>query len=311
MEGRGSQDRTRNEGYRTLSASASPVINVAPVRYPTGRELQLQAARRRARIHTFTGCDLHRDTDRPVAFRGAHRGACEPDHKVPAGVDCTGFSLVGEAPGKQEVEQGMPFVGRSGKLLRAMLTKAGFDWDYVSRMNTICCWPKAKGRTRGPYEKEQFACRGNLMEQLRISGWQYVLLVGSHALGAFRSDLKVSEVHGSLYVWMNQWIVMPIFHPAAILRNPGLKSQTVEDLTRWYSVIQTNELSIPDSTMCSRCGGTATMYDPDGVGYCERHWKKWGTTWKKQRARWTDKKLEVKDRRGKWMTISPDQTSLI
>lgn len=202
--------------------------------------------------------------------------------------------VLGEAPGKQEDERRRPFIGPSGKLLRAMLDQVGLHPDDVMYLNTVSCFPHDGGRrARAPGFDEMHVCRVNMMSQLELMPNRYLLLVGSTALTAFRGDLKVSQVHGRMFVWNHRWIVMPIYHPAAILREKSLKKVTVEDLWTWRHVV-TGEIPWHLSVTCVKCPDFIDHYDPDGVGYCRAHWQKYGIkTWMKMKKKWDDKPKAV------------------
>lgn len=198
--------------------------------------------------------------------------------------------VIGEAPGKREDELGRPFVGPAGRLMRAMMQSAGWDLDEVAWCNTVSCLSSG-----APGVIERKACRGNLRDQVAGSGATYVILAGSTACDAWRGDLKVSDVHGGVFLWGGLWVVMPVYHPAAILRDMTLKSRTIGDLTRFQLIA--GEV-MGDSWMdalgekCVKCGDTVVHYDPDAVPYCQRHWLKHGGEWKRERERWENSKKE-------------------
>lgn len=209
------------------------------------------------------------------------------------------FSIIGEAPGKEEDKLGRPFIGPSGKKLRGMLIKAGIWPEEIAWMNAASCWPSKNGTTHAPNTSQVIACHGNLVAQLEASGSPFVLLVGGTAMSLWRGDLQISVVHGGVFIWQGKWVVMPIYHPAAILRNPGLSRPTQDDLVKWAGVIR-NELSLVRAlgTRCIKCVDWADHHDPDGVPWCERHWGKWGGQWRKERDKWKPKDT-VKTRREK------------
>jgi DNA polymerase len=203
--------------------------------------------------------------------------------------------VVGEAPGATEDERNEPFVGPAGKLMQALMAGAGFDLDGVAWCNTVSCWPRREPPT--PSQKEMEACRGNLRDQVVASGATYVVLAGGIATSAWRSDLKVSAVHGQVFLWGRMWVVMPVFHPAAILRDRTKKKPTMEDLQRFSELVHQDRGLQALGQKCVRCGETMAHYDPDGVAYCERHWYQHGDTWKVEWSRWSNDKAEVVSKR--------------
>lgn len=226
------------------------------------------------------------------SIRNCHACTLHTPDLSPVPLRCLGeavFGVVGEAPGAKETELGKPFIGPSGKLLTAMLNEAGLDASAVAYMNAVSCWPRREdtGETRPPKPDEVQACRPNLMDQIVASGSRFFLLAGSSAVGAWRGDMKVTQVHGNTFVWMDRYIIMPIYHPSAILRDRSLRRPTMEDLGRWKQVVEDtvdpNEFIMGT---CVRCQAPSTTWDRDAVGYCDQHWVKFGGTWVKERGKW-------------------------
>ncbi len=231
-----------------------------------------------------TSCHLARTEGTPVPISVPSQASCAEAFGKNAPIER--FGVIGEAPGEREVELGRPFVGKSGKYLRAMMTSAGLDPDEGAWMNTISCRPEGNATPKMP---EIQACRMNLMDSIRSANTPYLLLVGATALTAWRTDLRISKVHGMIGVWMNRYVVMPIYHPAAILRDRSLSKPTSEDLMQFAEVI--SDITHPVaheylSRVCVKCIDRAVIYDRDAVPYCEIHWRRYGGTWKKERKKW-------------------------
>lgn len=226
----------------------------------------------RAQVSSCTRCNLRQECRQPVPYEG------------PTGAP---FVALGEAPGRVEDEKIRPFVGPAGKLLRALINDAGFDSSTVFYMNAASCAPLDGKSVRAPKEPELQACRDNLLSQLKLANSRFVLICGATALKAFRHDLSVSEVHGEVFLWMDTWLVMPIFHPAAILRDKALKKPTQEDMGLWYDIITSGEdIRNWFGHACIRCRGAGEYYDRDGVPYCKTHYEKYGGNWEKSRKKW-------------------------
>lgn len=260
---------------------AKLVMDIAPFPPPLS---PLELARFRGvvkrKVSTCTTCDLRERCSQPVPFE--------------AGVQLPGAVVVGEAPGTDEDRRTRPFIGKSGKLLRAMLTEANIPPDTLLFCNTVSCAPLVpvgKAWTvQAPSDAQMMACRGNLMSQVEVGQTPFVLLVGGVALKAFRGDLKITEVHGRVFVWQGRYVVMPIIHPAAILRERRLKPPTEADLEKFYWLINGEvEPSAMVSDTCVRCGDFGDNMDPDGVAYCDRHWGRYGGGYLKQRGKWETK----------------------
>ncbi len=129
--------------------------------------------------------------------------------------------LVGEAPGENEDLQGIPFVGRAGKLLDEFLLNVGIDRQrdlYV--INTVKCRPP---KNRVPTDAEKASCRGFLESQIKIIEPKLILLCGATALKSFmKTKEPISKIRGEIFqIEVNgvKYSAMPIFHPSYLLRN--------------------------------------------------------------------------------------------
>lgn len=136
--------------------------------------------------------------------------------------------VVGEAPGANEDEQGVPFVGRAGRLLDEALSRAGFERDDVMVMNTVACRPP---QNRNPHQEEVFACEKWRTKQLNQSQAEVVVLAGLAAYTTFTGDFesRMGEVAGKPF-WMEGRIWVPAYHPAYILRQPGRKGEFINQV---------------------------------------------------------------------------------
>lgn len=256
----------------------------------TPPELIRARAKAKQQVRKCKGCHLSEKCAGPVPMAG------------PVSSGQAKVLIVGEAPGKAEDKRGVPFIGPAGKLMRAMLSKAGFDLDEVAWCNVVSCYPMREPPT--PKFDEQTACRSNLRDQVVASGALYVVLAGGIATQAWRSDLKVSDVHGHVFLWGGMWVVMPVFHPAAILRDQTKKAPTIKDLEKFHKVVDGDVVLDALGTVCVKCGEGVVHYDPDGVPFCERHWFKYGNQWKVELGRWrNDKAVKVRRGPGKKATV--------
>ena len=127
--------------------------------------------------------------------------------------------IVGEGPGQQEDEQGLPFVGKSGQLLEKILAAVRFDSEKdVYICNVVKCRPPGN---RTPAADESAACKGYLLEQIRLVDPKIILLTGATALKGLTGEKKgITKIRGQWMQWQGRWC-MPIFHPAYLLRNPS------------------------------------------------------------------------------------------
>ena len=136
--------------------------------------------------------------------------------------------LVGEGPGENEDLQGEPFVGRAGKLLDDMLELIELDRKknvYIA--NIVKCRPP---HNRDPLNTEQDACIGYLRNQVALLKPKIIVCLGRiAAMRLIREDYRITREHG-------QWVekagvaMTALYHPAAILRDPGKRPETFDDL---------------------------------------------------------------------------------
>lgn len=135
--------------------------------------------------------------------------------------------LIGEGPGYDEDQQGVAFVGRSGQLLDKILTACNFTREkHIFIGNILKCRPP---QNRTPSTEEIIACLPYLESQIELIDPEIIMTLGATALrGLTGKNLKITEVRGKWMIWNNR-IVMPTYHPAALLRNPNLKKDTWED----------------------------------------------------------------------------------
>lgn len=127
--------------------------------------------------------------------------------------------FIGEGPGQEEDNQGLPFVGRSGKLLNKILEALNTSREEVFITNIVKCRPP---NNRKPTPIESQICKKLLLiNQIRIIRPAIICTLGSAAIQGLLSnyDLKISGIRGSLLSFEGT-PVLPTYHPAYILRNP-------------------------------------------------------------------------------------------
>jgi DNA polymerase len=127
--------------------------------------------------------------------------------------------IIGEGPGQQEDEQGLPFVGKSGQLLEKILASVRLDTNQdVYICNIVKCRPPGN---RVPTADEVAACKGYLLEQIRLVNPKIILLTGATAVkGILGIKDGITKIRGQWFEWDGR-LCMPIFHPAYLLRNPS------------------------------------------------------------------------------------------
>jgi DNA polymerase len=123
--------------------------------------------------------------------------------------------VVGEAPGRQEDEEGIPFVGRSGQLLATLLGEIGLDREEVYIANVVKCRPP---HNRDPRQDEIDACKPYLRRQIELVDPAVVVTVGNFSSKLLLATTTgITRLRGSAYEWWGRYLV-PTFHPAAALR---------------------------------------------------------------------------------------------
>ena len=135
--------------------------------------------------------------------------------------------LIGEGPGAEEDEQGVPFVGRAGKLMNQAFKGLGIDRDEVYIANIVKCRPP---NNRNPEKDEAIACLDYLRNQVLVIKPKIIVLLGSVALkNILGEEYSITKARGN-------WVVkkdikyMPTFHPAALLRDESKKIDFWQDL---------------------------------------------------------------------------------
>lgn len=147
--------------------------------------------------------------------------------------------FVGEAPGRNEDEQGLPFVGAAGKNLDSLLTKVGLSLDDIYITNILKCRPP---ENRDPLPEEVRAHTPWLLAQIQEMKPKVVCSLGNHATKFFLAEGNlelidkqpgITQVHGKVkHVKINNHEIklIPLFHPAAIIYNRSLIEQWEKDI---------------------------------------------------------------------------------
>jgi len=157
------------------------------------------------------------------------------------------ISFVGEAPGKDEDEQGRPFVGRSGKLLTKIIGAMGLSRDEVFIGNIIKCRPP---HNRDPQSDEINACIGYLTEQLEIVQPEIIIALGAHAAKTLLdTNTPIGELRGKCHEYIPSPMLEPIkliatYHPSYVLRSytPEIRRKVWDDMKK---VLKELDLPVP------------------------------------------------------------------
>ena len=135
--------------------------------------------------------------------------------------------FIGEGPGANEDEQGLPFVGAAGKLLDDMLAMIGLKREAVYITNIVKCRPP---QNRDPLNTEKDACIGYLRRQVAMMRPKIIVCLGRIAAAELiKPDFKITQEHGQFFEKRGVQM-MALYHPAALLRDSSKKPETFLDL---------------------------------------------------------------------------------
>lgn len=142
--------------------------------------------------------------------------------------------VIGEGPGAEEDKQGLPFVGRAGKLLTDILKAINFTRDEVFIANVVKCRPPGN---RTPQQSEMDTCLPYLKKQIEIIRPKLILCLGlTAAQGILKLNDSLGNMRGKFYVFESgsrRTKVLVTYHPAALLRNPNWKRPAWEDVQKF------------------------------------------------------------------------------
>lgn len=154
--------------------------------------------------------------------------------------------FIGEAPGKREDEQGLPFIGASGKFLNEMLVSIGLQRSDIFITNIVKYRPP-NNRDPSPQEKKDFL--PYLQRQLEVIAPKVIVTLGRHSSNCFLPDLQISKAHGepkriSLQFKENddvlEVVILPLYHPAAALYNGGMRQTLLNDFANIPTILTEN-----------------------------------------------------------------------
>ena len=137
--------------------------------------------------------------------------------------------FVGEAPGRDEDQQGEPFVGPAGQLLTKIIEAIGLTRDQVYIANVIKCRPP---QNRNPELDEVQTCAPFLFQQMDVIRPRVVVALGAFAVRTLlRSEQSISRLRGQVFDYRGAKLV-PTFHPAFLLRSPDRKRDVWQDMKK-------------------------------------------------------------------------------
>lgn len=161
-----------------------------------------------AQVRVCTLCGLYKERHNAVPGAGDYNAE---------------ILFIGEGPGFYEDQKGLPFVGRSGDYLEKMLALIGYTRDQVFITNVVKCRPP---ENRDPLPDEITACKPYLDNQEVTMNPLLIATLGRFSMNRYFPGGKITQLHGKPRIdEAAQRAYMPLFHPAAVLRNPGLAPQ--------------------------------------------------------------------------------------
>lgn len=142
--------------------------------------------------------------------------------------------FIGEGPGKNEDEQGLPFVGAAGKYLDELLGMIGMKREQVFIANVVKCRPPGN---RDPLPEEVQKCWPYLEKQIELIKPKLIVTLGRHSMARFIKSGTISNIHGQPKRVKGQ-VYFPIFHPAAALYRGALKDDIEKDFKKIPKVLE-------------------------------------------------------------------------
>jgi len=233
---RGSGSTIRRVSERTPAAAGAPTDDAGALATHTADDPSARRDRLKAVYLEARGCEYCPQlvsARTQVVFGGGNADA--------------DLMLIGEAPGAREDEEGVPFVGASGKLLAELLDAAGLAREDVFITNVLKCRPPGN---RDPSPAEIDRCRPYLDEQISLVQPRVIVALGNFATRLLRGDSTgISELHGRPEVHTvagRDVYLLPLFHPAAALYTRALLDTLREDFARLPELLARPALPQPE-----------------------------------------------------------------
>ena len=147
--------------------------------------------------------------------------------------------FIGEAPGKSEDRDGIPFIGAAGKFLAEMLEAIKMKREEIYITNIVKYRPP---NNRDPLPEEKDACREWLHEELNFIKPKLIVFLGRHSMNDFFPTETISNVHGKLLIKKFKNIetkyFLPLYHPAATLYNGGMRETLMQDFKKIPKILE-------------------------------------------------------------------------
>jgi uracil-DNA glycosylase len=210
---------------RPVNPSTDPVA--ATIEHPQSAPVMVARsaaevlAHVRADIGDCTRCKLHKAGRHTIVF-----GVGNPEADL---------MFVGEAPGRDEDVQGIPFVGRAGQKLTQIIEAIGLTRDQVYIANVIKCRPP---ENRNPEPDEVEICEPFLFRQIDAIAPKVIVALGTFAARSLLKTMDpISRLRGRIYEYRGAKLI-PTFHPAFLLRNPSCRREVWEDMKKVRALLK-------------------------------------------------------------------------
>ena len=150
-----------------------------------------------------------------------------------AGPEAADVFFIGEGPGWHEDQQGLPFVGASGRFLTELIERAGLKREQVFITNVVKCRPPGN---RDPLPDEMEACAPYLKRQIEAIDPLVIVTLGRFSMSRFFPNERISRIHGQPRKFGKRTVV-PMYHPAAALHQGALRGAIEEDFDQLGKII--------------------------------------------------------------------------
>jgi len=152
--------------------------------------------------------------------------------------------LIGEGPGQREDELGLPFVGRSGQFLDQLLAGIDLDRESVYVTNIVKCRPPGN---RDPEPDEIAACADYLEQQIAMVNPRVIATLGRFSMARWFPGDRISRIHGQVKQVDDRYVI-PMYHPAAALRNGSLREVVHQDFAKIPALLSGETVAPPEQS---------------------------------------------------------------
>lgn len=153
--------------------------------------------------------------------------------------------FIGEAPGKNEDKEGIPFIGSAGKFLAEMLSAIDLKREDIYITNIVKYRPP---NNRDPLPEEKASCKDWLLEELNFIKPRLIIFLGRHSMNTFFPNEKISAVHGKMLIKKFKDLptkyFLALYHPASALYNGGMREVLMSDFKKIPKILKEIEKQV-------------------------------------------------------------------